>query len=142
MLGAGEDTPKKTVHHRSGRIVDGRGVEALLGRRRERAEWARNEGSGVDIRMEVITEDDASLVERIRATEAPLPTVTDRWGNVIPITGYGEGEYYRLSRQPIWLIRQLGQGLGTGRLRTADGDDGRERGIRDDWHAPGGRETG
>ena len=93
--------------------------------------------------MEVIPEDDASLVERIRATETPLPTVTDRWGNAIPITGYGEGEYYRLSRQPIWLIRQLGQVcLGTGRIHTADGGDGRERGVRDDWHVPGGRETG
>ena len=121
VLGAGETAPKKTVHHRSGRIVDGRGVDKLLGRRRARADWARSEGSGVDIRMETITEEDAQLVANVRAMEAPLPTVTDRWGNAIPVVGYGEGEYYRLSRQPTWVIRQLAPGPETAHVPTVDG---------------------
>ena len=48
---------------------------------------------------------DEQLVDRVRANEAPLPRIRDRWGNSIEIEGYGGGDYYRLSRQPTWLIR-------------------------------------
>ena len=48
-------------------------------------------------------------VSAIRATEAPLPTITDRWGNKIVFRGYGAGEYYRLSDQPAWLLDSLQQ---------------------------------
>ena len=113
VLGVGETTPRKAVHQGSGRIVDGGSADKLLDCNRARAEWARRAGSRVDIRMETITEEDAQLVERIRAQEEPLPTVADRWGNAIPVVGYGEGEYYRLSRQPIWVIRQLAPGAAT-----------------------------
>ena len=51
--------------------------------------------------------DDERLVRHLRTTEAPLPQMQDRWGNTFTYVGYGEGDYYRLSRQPVWLIRQL-----------------------------------
>ena len=86
------------------------GADKLLDRQREKAEWARREGSRVDVRLDTITEEEAQLVKSVKAMEAPLPTIKDRWGNEIPVVGYGEGEYYRLSRQPIWVIRQLATG--------------------------------
>ena len=46
----------------------------------------------------------ADRVAAIKATEAPLPTITDRWGNKIVFRGHGSGEYYRLSDQPAWLL--------------------------------------
>ena len=51
--------------------------------------------------------DDERLVRHLRTTEAPLPQMQDRWGNTFTYVGYGEGDYYRLSRQPVWIIRQL-----------------------------------
>ena len=47
------------------------------------------------------------MIEAIRAQEDPLLIIRDRWGNEIPIVGYGTGTYYRLSRQPAWVIRQV-----------------------------------
>ena len=53
---------------------------------------------------------DEELVRHLRATEQPLPEMRDRWGNHFTFIGYGGGEYYRLSRQPVWMIRSLLQG--------------------------------
>ena len=53
------------------------------------------------------------MVAAIRASEAPLPTITDRWGNVIQVRGYGTGECYRLSEQPAWLLQELESTGGT-----------------------------
>ena len=50
---------------------------------------------------------DERLIRHLRTTEAPLPQMQDRWGNTFTSVGYGEGDYYRLSRQPVWLVRQL-----------------------------------
>ena len=33
--------------------------------------------------MDIITEEDDQLVERIRTQEEPLPSIRDRWGNEI-----------------------------------------------------------
>ena len=53
---------------------------------------------------------DEELVRHLRDTETPLPEIQDRWGNRFTFIGYGGGEYYRLSRQPVWMIRSLLQG--------------------------------
>ena len=107
ILGAGEDTPKKAVHHRSGRIVDGSQAERLAARNKQAQEWARREGSGTDIGADTIVEEDERILRELRAQEEPLPTVQDMWGNQIPVVGHGTGTYYQLSRQPMWLIRQV-----------------------------------
>ena len=62
--------------------------------------------SGIDREVSQET-DDERLVRHLRTTEAPLPQMQDRWGNTFTYVGYGEGDYYRLSRQPVWIIRQL-----------------------------------
>ena len=75
------------------------------------------------------------MVERIRAQEEPLPTIRDRWGNAIPVVGYGTGAYYRLSRQPIWVIRQLAPGV-----VAANDPKGNGKGYGDQ-NTQGGRDT-
>ena len=107
ILGIGEDTPKKAVDHRSGKIVEGSQTERLAARNRQVKEWANREGSRTNIGTDTIMEEDERIINELRAQEAPLPTITDRWGNQIPVVGYGTGTYYRLSRQPMWLIRQV-----------------------------------
>ena len=129
ILGIGESVPRKAVDPKSGKIVEGSQVTHLKARNRQRAEWARREGSRTDIRIDTIEEEDERMIEALRAQEEPLPTIRDRWGNEIPVVGYGTGTYYRLSRQPAWVIRQMISGADVSNDPNGTDTDGRSQNM-------------
>ena len=47
------------------------------------------------------------VLRRAKETSAVRVSLYGR-GKAVPVCGYGEGVYYRLGRQPLWLIRQRG----------------------------------
>ena len=47
------------------------------------------------------------VLRRAKETNAVRVSLYSR-GKAVPVCGYGEGVYYRLGRQPLWLIRQRG----------------------------------
>ena len=129
-LTSGEATPVMKVDPRTGRVVEGTAAMGVVRRASRAADWAKDNASQVNACLETlheaIEEDDDSLLQRVREAEAPLPQITDRWGNSFTHLGYGGGEYYRLSRQPIWLIRQL-----TARQPIGHPDTGHGEGSHD-----------
>ena len=95
-------------------------TEAQVYDANEPSTYQTREVSTSSIEMEVTLEtEDERLVRHLRTTEAPLPQRQDRWGNTFTYVGYGEGDYYRLSRQPVWIIRQLLQSGSATRGTTA-----------------------
>ena len=145
ILGRGQRTPLRAVDPVTGEILMGDKARKHTRKRAHMANKNRCDGSGIDIRGDTIEEEpptpppdpggedtsqgpsgasssaasaaSAAMVAAIRASQAPLPTITDRWGNIIQVRGYGTGGYYRLSDQPIWLLQEL-ESTGT---RVSDG---------------------
>ena len=135
ILGRGQRTPLQAVDPGTGEILKGDKARKHTRKRAHKANNNRRDGSGIDIRGDTIEEEpptlppdpgggnisqgpggasgstastaSAAMVAAIRASEAPMPTITDRWGNIIQVRGYGTGEYYRLSDQPVWLLQEL-----------------------------------
>ena len=120
VMGRGRPSPLISYDRRQGLVVKGRAVRKARKREEQARAEARAGASGIDAPLETIVEegpvenDDplgSSGVERgpsqsTAAMPSPrqigtmAPTVTDRWGNVIPAAGY-------VVDYPDWVMKAL-----------------------------------